>query len=208
AFVARDQRGMALLAEDADYVFDDTGEADYFTRFRQLGRYIPEGSKPGAAAAAVYVTHRVLPLDHQHFGRLMRESLRSTEAFRTPASRFASRLTARLHCSLPFTPDSNLVCLAFNPVGNTDIATANAFTRALYARLRCEPDRPQQSREFFGSMTTLDPERLGSEDTHALLCALDLDPGTLDGDDASADRLVVLRHTLMNPFLLDAVNGI
>ncbi|MBW8367585.1 MAG: pyridoxal-dependent decarboxylase, partial [Arenimonas sp.] len=86
AFLCRDQRAMALLAEEADYVFTPGEDGDFFKRFRQLGRYIPEGSKPGAAAAAVYVTHRVLPLDHANFGQLPRESILATEAFRTAAA--------------------------------------------------------------------------------------------------------------------------
>lgn len=35
---------------------------------------------------------------------------------------------------------------------------------------------------------------------------LDIDPTTMDDDEA--DRLVILRHTLMNPYLIDRENGI
>jgi glutamate/tyrosine decarboxylase-like PLP-dependent enzyme len=208
AFVCRDQRAMALLAEDADYVFDGDGDGDFFTRYRQLGRYIPEGSKSGAAAAAVYVTHKVLPLDHGHFGAILGESIRCTEAFRTAAARFAARLGNRVHCCIPFDPDSNLVCLALNPLGNRDVARANAFVRGLHRSLRADPSRPLQEREFFGSMTTLDPHRLGAGDMEALLAGLDLDPATMDADGDDSDRVVILRHTLMNPFLVDSENGI
>ncbi|MBY4598447.1 pyridoxal-dependent decarboxylase [bacterium BD-1] len=208
AFLCRDQRAMALLAEDADYVFSPGEDGDFFRRFRQLGRYIPEGSKPGAAAAAVYVTHRVLPLDHENFGALPRESILATGAFRTAATRFAARLAGRLHCSVPFEPDSNLICLALNPAGNRDVATMNRFVRALHERLSYDPRQPLQAREFFGSMTTLRPEVLGAEDTARVLASLDLDPATLDADGEDDDRLVILRHTLMNPFLLDTGNGI
>lgn len=208
AFLCRDQRAMALLAEDADYVFSPGEDGDFFRRFRQLGRYIPEGSKPGAAAAAVYVTHRVLPLDHENFGALPRESILATGAFRTAATRFAARLAGRLHCSVPFEPDSNLICLALNPAGNRDVATMNRFVRALHERLSYDPRQPLQAREFFGSMTTLRPEILGPEDTARVLASLDLDPATLDAGGEDDDRLVILRHTLMNPFLLDTGNGI
>lgn len=208
AFVCRDQRAMALLAEDADYVFGNDGDGDYFRRFRQLGRYIPEGSKPGAAAAAVYVSHRVLPLDHENFGALPRESILATEAFRTAATRFAARLEGRLHCRIPFEPDSNLVCLALNPAGNHDVATMNRFVRALHEGLGHDARQPLQSREFFGAMTTLRPEILGEADTARVLASLDLDPATLDAGGEDDDRLVILRHTLMNPFLIDNGNGI
>lgn len=208
AFLCRDQRAMALLAEDADYVFSPGEDGDFFRRFRQLGRYIPEGSKPGAAAAAVYVTHRVLPLDHENFGALPRESILATGAFRTAATRFAARLAGKLHCSVPFEPDSNLICLALNPAGNRDVATMNRFVRALHERLSYDPRQPLQAREFFGSMTTLRPEILGAEDTARVLASLDLDPATLDAGGEDDDRIVILRHTLMNPFLLDTGNGI
>ena len=208
AFLCRDQRAMALLAEEADYVFTPGEDGDFFKRFRQLGRYIPEGSKPGAAAAAVYVTHRVLPLDHANFGQLPRESILATEAFRTAAARFAARLDGRLQCRIPFEPDSNLICLALNPAGNRDVATMNRFVRALHGSLSYDAAQPLQSREFFGSMTTLRPEILGRGETLRVLASLDLDPATLDAGGEDDDRVVILRHTLMNPFLLDTGNGI
>ncbi len=208
AFLCRDQRAMALLAEEADYVFTPGEDGDFFKRFRQLGRYIPEGSKPGAAAAAVYVTHRVLPLDHANFGQLPRESILATEAFRTAAARFTARLEGRLQCRIPFEPDSNLICLALNPAGNRDVATMNRFVRALHGSLSYDPGQPLQSREFFGSMTTLRPGILGREETLRVLASLDLDPATLDAGGDDDDRVVILRHTLMNPFLLDTGNGI
>jgi hypothetical protein len=78
----------------------------------------------------------------------------------------------------------------------------------LHDALRLDPSRPLQSSEFFGSMTTLRPSLLGGDEATRLLQTLDLDPATLDPDDAAADRLVILRHTLMNPYLLDEENGI
>ncbi len=207
AFLCRDQRAMALLAEDADYVFDGGGGDGYFERYRQLGRYIPEGSKSGAIAAAVYVTHRVLPLDHTAFGRLPAASLAATRAFVDEATAFATRMGDRLICRMPFAPDSNLVCLALNPRGNRDIATMNRFVRRLYARLRADPALPPAAHAFYGSMTTLHPDTLGPEHSAEAFAALDLDPASLDADAPDADRLVILRHTLMNPFLLDDGHG-
>jgi glutamate/tyrosine decarboxylase-like PLP-dependent enzyme len=207
AFVCRDQRAMALLAEDADYVFAGDGdEDDYFTRFRQLGRFIPEGSKSGAAAAAVYVTHRVLPLDHENFGRIPGETIRSAGRFLERAARFAANVAPLASVRIPFAPDSNIVCLALNPAGNADVGRMNAFMRTLYDELRCDPGKAVQAREFYASMTTLRPGALGEQDMRRVLGELGLDGATLDGD--GADRLVILRHTLMNPFLDDAGNGI
>jgi glutamate/tyrosine decarboxylase-like PLP-dependent enzyme len=205
AFVCRDNRAMTLLSEEADYVFNGPASQDYMTRFRQLGQYVPEGSKAGASAAAVYVTHQVLPLDHANFGQLPRQTVAAAEAFRRRAGQSAQALADVVKLCVPFAPDSNLVCLALNPVGNRDVAEANRFVRALHDDLRCDPARPVQVKEFFGSMTTLRPASLGWTRLSGILATLELDAGTLDG---ACDHVAILRHTLMNPYLIDEHNGI
>ncbi len=206
AFICRDHRAMALLAEQADYVFHDATPAGYLARYRSLGQFIPEGSKPGAAAAAAYVTHKVLPLDHGNFGRLQAQTIVAAEAFDQRARRFAAEVSSSLHALVPFAPDSNLVCLALNPAGNRDVSRANAFVRRLHDELRCDPSQPLQLKEFFGSVTTLKPEALGEVEMRRILHALGLDPATLGGE--HDDRLLILRHTLMNPYVIDHENGI
>lgn len=208
SFLCRDHRAMALLAEEADYVFHDQSATDYLTRYRSLGQFIPEGSKPGAAAAAAYVTHKVLPLDHRHFGRLLRQTLLSAEAFHTRALLFAEQMNGIVKVEVPFVPDSNLVCVAFNPWGNRSVKRMNAFVYRLHDELRCDPRQPLQLKEFFGSSTTLRPETIGADETTRLLAALDLDPASLIAGDSETDRLSILRHTLMNPYLIDHENGI
>ncbi|MEY2152195.1 aspartate aminotransferase family protein [Rhodanobacter sp. 115] len=205
AFICRDHRAMTLLAERADYVFHGGIPRDYLARYRSLGQFIPEGSKSGAAAAAVYVTHKVLPLDHAHFGILPRATVRAAEIFDAHAQRFALEQADYVQALVPFAPDSNLVCLALNPRGNRSIAVANAFVRELHDMLRCDPRQPLQTKEFFGSVTTLRPDMLGPAQTTRIFTALGLDTSTLDPRE---DRLMILRHTLMNPYLIDHENGI
>lgn len=207
AFVCRDNRAMALLAERADYVFDAEEASDYASRYRRIGQFIPEGSKPGAAAAAVYVVHKVLPLDHTNFGMIPRHTVLAAEAFRECARRFAREMEGALHVSMPFPPDSNLVCLAINPCGNRDLKRADDFTRRLLEKLRCDRHQPVQVKQFFASSTTLRRDLVGDADMTRILAELDIVPDPIDvahGD----DRLTLLRHTLMNPYLIDRENGI
>ncbi|WP_297900851.1 pyridoxal-dependent decarboxylase [Metallibacterium sp.] len=211
AFVCRDHRAMELLTETADYVFTGAAPSGYFNRYRKLGQYIPEGSKSGAAAAAVYVTHRVLPLDHTHFGQLVRQTIRATEAFVARAEQFAREMRSRLRVCVPYPPDSNLVCIAANPAGNLDVTVANAFMRQIHGAMSMDspvPLVPLQNREFFGSTTTLREEILGTQDMHRILDELGLDTCSMRADDPRSDRLLILRHTLMNPFIIDDENGI
>lgn len=206
AFICRDHRAVALLSEEADYVFHGAAPKDYMGRYRSLGQFIPEGSKSGATVAGVYVTHKVLPLDHAHFGQLPAQTIRAAEAFHARALRFADELREVVRAVVPFAPDSNLVCFALNPAGNRSAAVANAFVRRLHDELRIDTSRPLQDKQFFGSVTTLRPEALGETETRRILDALDLDPATLAED--GGDRLTILRHTLMNPYLIDHENGI
>jgi glutamate/tyrosine decarboxylase-like PLP-dependent enzyme len=207
AFVCRDHRAMALLAEQADYVFHGSEPADYMTRYRSIGKYTPEGSKPGAAAAAAYVAHQVLPLDHAQFGRLPRATLRATEEFYARAQRFAIDVADMAHVMVPFTPDSNLVCLAINPRGNRDVHVANTFMAALQSILKCDPSHPLQAKDFFGSGTILRPHMLGANELGRIFGALGLD--VIAHDQGSEDgHLHILRHTLMNPYLVNRESGV
>ncbi len=207
AFLCRDHRVTALLSEEADYVFSGTTTKSYLERYRSLGQFIPEGSKSGANAAAVFVTHRVLPLNHLHFGRLTRQTLLAAEAFHQRAEQFARDNLDYATALVPFQPDSNLVCFALNPHGNRSVAVANAFVRHLHDDMRADPRQPLQMKQFFGSMTTLRAEALGDREMRRILDALRLDPASLNDEDGK-DRLVILRHTLMNPYLIDHENGI
>ncbi|MCK9488474.1 MAG: pyridoxal-dependent decarboxylase [Xanthomonadales bacterium] len=223
AFVCRDHRAIPLLAEQADYVFhgddsaggngangrnsDANNAAQYHARYRQLGQFIPEGSKSGAMAAAVHVSHRVLPLDHHNFGLISRHTVLAAEAFIAGAAAFARQMAGSAHVLVPFQPDSNLVCLALNRHGNRDIARANAFVRRLQEQLRSDQSQPLQVKQFFASTTTVQRALAGTDDMGRILAGLGLDPATL-GQDEGSDRLLILRHTLMNPYLIDRENGI
>ncbi len=215
AFICRDHRLMLLTAQDAPYLFDPAsqeGQGGYRRTFRGLGRFILEGSKSGAAAAAVYVTHRVLPLDHENFGRIPRATVQATEYFFDRARRLAEELADVAVVTIPFEPDSNLICLAVNPRGNRRLARMNAFGRGLYAELKVDIKRPLQAREFFGSSTVVSRRALGAEEAARILRELGIDPATLtdepDDPDVEAAGIFLLRHTLMNPWLEDEVNDI
>lgn len=207
AFVYRDHRAMWLLTEQADYVFHaESAGDDEVLDHRHFGQFIPEGSKPGAMAAAVYVTHRVLPLDHANFGLIPRQTVQAAEAFLERAERFAREMAGRVQVLVPFSPDSNLVCLALNPAGNRDLAQANAFVRRLHAQLNVDPAQPVQVKQFFASVTTLRRAVVGDQDMRRILGALGLDADMTQGTEG--EQLVLLRHTLMNPYLIDRENRI
>jgi hypothetical protein len=108
----------------------------------------------------------------------------------------------RVKLVVPYEPDCNLICLALNPAGNRSLRAANALTRTLYDAMSVRVDLPVQSREFFGSCTTVPLAHLSNEEKQQLSSELGVD---LDAPDD--DGVFLLRHTLMNPWLHEYVDA-
>ncbi|MEZ4417971.1 MAG: pyridoxal-dependent decarboxylase [Gemmatimonadota bacterium] len=214
AFVARNREVVDFIAQEAAYVFDLGDREHPVSRsesLHKLGQYILEGSKPGSAAAAVHVTHKVLPLHREGLGRVLKETIRTCEYFWDAARAAAERLSDRVRLVVPFEPDSNLICLALNPVGNTDLAAMNRFGREVFQHMKVEGERPLQTFQFIGSYTSLTCDALPAAEARRILDALGIDPTTFvqvpEDTQREADHVFILRHTLMNPWQLDGPGG-
>jgi len=208
AFVARNREVVDFIVQDAAYVFDTAADdhVDTGDKLHNLGQYILEGSKPGASAAAVWVTHNVLPLHSEGLGRLLRLTIRACETFWDSVRDHAEEWEGRVRIRTPFEPDSNLIRIALNPEGNTSVAQMNRFTRAIFRRMRVDADQPVQVKEFIGSYTSMTRENLSGSQGNRILEDLGLDPDTFvsvpSDPEIEADHLYILRHTLMNPWQL------
>ncbi|MDQ7050574.1 MAG: pyridoxal-dependent decarboxylase [Enterobacterales bacterium] len=200
-FISRNRDIVRLLNSHADYVFSDSEEPD----FLQIGQYILEGSKPGANAAAAYVAHSVLPLDCENFGRVIRQTIRSSEYFFDCLKILKKELAGKVCLTVPFEPDSNLVTIAVNPYGNQSLALMNQFSEAIYKELIHDPLAPVQSKEFLGSKTHLSINNLSKDEQTNLFKKLHL----YDKERCTkvGDKILILRHTLMNPWLSAENNG-
>jgi glutamate/tyrosine decarboxylase-like PLP-dependent enzyme len=198
AFLARDRRAFELAMQQVAYVFNTP--ADDEARYRNAGRYSLEGSRPGAAAAAVALNHRVLPLDHAHYGQLLTRSVQACESLYDQVAILRQRLAGLAHVAVPFEPDCNVLGLAFNRVGNRSLVEANAFTRRLFEAMAVHPaDHAGGAAAFFGSCTTVPLQHLETSEHRRVADALHVD---LEASDANG--LFMLRHTLMNPWLLSS----
>ena len=208
AYVARNRGMMDFISQRAAYVFDEPEsipDSEYERRFRNLGQYILEGSKPGAAPAGAWLSHRVLPLDADNFGRLCAETVRNCEYFFDLIEQLRERLDGIARVAVPFQPDTNLVCLAINPAGNRSLGRMNTFGRRLYDNLSVAEGVAIHDRQFFGSRTLVHRQTVVDDAAERIMAELDLDLSTFvaDPDDSGdqADSIFLLRHTLMNPWL-------
>jgi len=159
----------------------------------------------------VWVTHRVLPLQNGHFGRLCAETIVNAEYFFDHIEELRRMLAGIARVVVPFEPDTNLVCLAMNPEGNRSLGRMNRFGRAIYARMSVGMDVDTRSRQFFGSRTLVHRSALDRKVAERLVRELDLDPDTFvtapDESGEQADSIFLLRHTLMNPWLAGRDQG-
>ncbi|HEY9721179.1 MAG TPA: pyridoxal-dependent decarboxylase, partial [Oscillatoriaceae cyanobacterium] len=191
AVVYADNRVRELLASDAPYVFHDDAPHG-----QSLGRYIVEGSKPGAAAAAVWLCHQVTPLDETGYGALIGPTCAAAQELHASLAAYRSPEGFRL---IPLnTPDLNLVVFLAVPPDVRSLAALNHFNEALFAHFTTAPDRLVFSHAFLFSKTDLEIDVYGA----GLRARLDPDLARLLHE---GESLCVLRSTVMNPFVPQAI---
>lgn len=216
AIVFRDGRSKELVAQEAAYALGgrDTTEdpaAIY------IGKYILEGSKPGAAAAAVFLSHRVVPPDRRGYGRVLGQTTKSARSFYRRLLLLADEIKDDFRLCPLFYPDTNIINYLVNPLANDRLDEMNRFSHALYRKLSLDTNSPIQTRSFLVSHTELEhqnynPDVIKSVIGEGLGIREDF---FVSQDEALEQRLsgitgfdhqvVVFRTTLMNPFILEKV---
>ena len=84
---------------------DETDEIITDTYLKENhGKFVLEGSRSGANAAAVYITHALLPLDANGFGRIVRRTLEGTQLFLRSLKSLEQNLREIAHVVLPVVP--------------------------------------------------------------------------------------------------------
>ena len=216
AVVFRDGRVKELVAQEAAYVLgsrmaSQPGEI-------HIGKYILEGSKPGAAAAATFLSHRVVPLNEAGYGAVLGQLIRITRTFCDRIRAFAETIRDEFILQLLVSPDSNILVYAFNPADNDRLDVMNRFGQELYRELSVDPSRPVQTRRFIVSHTELSHdnyhppvlrdflERMGVR-RDFLVSPSELSGRRDAGEAGYDDAVVVFRTTLMNPFTLEPAHG-
>ena len=83
----------------------------------------------------------------------------------------------------------------------------NRFARRVFGRMKVDAAGPVQDARFIGSYTSLRREGGEDEQCGRILRELGIDPGTFVAVPArpreEADHIFIVRHTLMNPFLMN-----
>jgi hypothetical protein len=214
AVVFKDGRCKELVAQEAAYALG--GSAPRRPGEIYIGKYILEGSKPGAAAASVFLSHRVIPPDARGYGRLLGETARIGRDFHRRLQAFAQTVAGEFIVLPLAVPDTNLLDYIFNIAGNTELERMNRFSTALYQELSIDPEQPVQTRRFIVSHTEFDFDHYNPEVIRHLLSKVGIRADCLvpprkvaalkrQGKKGIASEVVVFRTTLMNAYTLHRV---
>ena len=197
AILLKDRRARELVAVDPPYLAP-AGQAEG-TEQDYLGRFIFEGSKPGAAAAAVWLSHKVLPLDESGYGYLICRTVVGARRLYRALARYDF---APFRIILLPEPDINIVCYLLHHPLLESLEAVNALNEGVYQVMsvsaKADPEYIITRTRFQTPMydRAVDPllEQLGVA-TPAEWTA------------AGKEGLVVLRSTVMDPFLADPPPG-
>jgi glutamate/tyrosine decarboxylase-like PLP-dependent enzyme len=192
AVLIRDRRARQLVATDPPYLAPAGAGEPGVESF--LGRYILEGSKPGAAAAAVWLSHKAIPLDERGYGYLIERTMVGARKLHRALAR--GNLGQFRVVLLP-QPDINIVCYVVAHPSLDTLETLNAFNERIYSHMSLGPR--QADPEYIITRTRLrSPIYDGAVDpVLAVLAVCTAAQWRASGDEG----LVVLRSTVMDPFL-------
>ena len=196
AMLLRDRRARDLVAVDPPYLAPAAGRSQDASF---LGQFILEGSKPGAAAAAVWLSQKVLPLDERGYGYLIERTV--VGAYRLHRAIASADLSPFRAIMLP-EPDLNIVCFVLTHPALPDLAAVNQLNEGVYRQMSMGGS--DQVPEYMITRTRLThPNYDGA--VPPLLRALGLrDAGQWE---QGHEGLVVLRSTVMDPFLAGDAGG-
>jgi glutamate/tyrosine decarboxylase-like PLP-dependent enzyme len=193
AFLLKDRRGRELVATDPPYLAlttaRESGDAPV------IGRFIFEGSKPGASAAATWLSHKTIPLNSAGHGKIIASTMKAARELHAllGSSDFGAFRVIRLP-----EPDLNIVCFLLHHPSLVTLSALNALNEMIYKQL--SPDA-EMSAPYMISRT-----RLTSPASDGAIGPLLSSIGE-DGEsyrEAIGEGLTVLRATVMNPFSVDA----
>jgi glutamate/tyrosine decarboxylase-like PLP-dependent enzyme len=196
AICFRSNRVKPLMRQSAPYLADEPQDPEQERTSDAVGVYVLEGSKPGAIAASVWLSHSLIPLDTTGHGRLIRENIRGACELHALLEGFP-RLTSTgpVHAVCLCPPGSNIVCYAFRRAQPSTLESLNRLNRALYERFSMGPGERVYDQTFFVSRTSLAPGQYSLATVGPFLDRLGVRREEYD-----PAGVFLLRSVIMNPW--------
>jgi len=204
AIVTSDRRMIDVISYFAAYVFDKNDDNPML-----LGSYIMEGSKAGAAVSAVWMAHRVVPLNRSGYGRIISASIEGAYRFyhallnHKPIEIISDskKGEGRKFHVIPLTrPDINIIDYAFHEVGNNSLKEMNELNHFIYEKCSYKSG-PLYGNDFITSKTALTRDEYG-DNPRNYVQRFGIDPAQWD----EIGSVTVLRSCVLTPYLKNNTN--
>jgi len=198
SIVFKDKRVRNFLSHDAPYIFQEEERERIF-----IGKYILEGSKPGAAAAACYLASKVIPLSMEGYGAILRETL---EGAKRLYNVLIDIYIPGIRIVTLSEPDTNIVTFVINIEENNDLARMNELVKGVYKYFSPYggEKKPIQDYDFIISKTSFQWSAYNGPATDRLLekAGVDLEKyqERPDEEKGESNKIEVLCLTVMNPW--------
>jgi glutamate/tyrosine decarboxylase-like PLP-dependent enzyme len=207
----KNDRVRQFLAESAPYLAStlpaDESRQDHSPP-TSIGPYILEGSKPGAAVAGVWLSHRMIPLNRGGYGEIIRASILAARELYERLVHWehvakANKLEPAFHflALTPEPPDTNVVCFLVKERVSTPLARMNDLNRWIYEQFTIESEHSageySYSQPFFLSHTVIQYPGYSPRSV-----AGPLERFEIDAAEYFKRGLFVLRATVMSPYIV------
>jgi hypothetical protein len=171
--------------------------------------FILEGSKPGAAAASLWLTNKCIPLNRKHHGTIIKNTLLSTRELYEWMKNWKDIVEKAgekaLYEFLPIPqayPELNILIFTVRPIHSNQINAMNTLTSLIYEKYSIQAElgdkKYSYSQRFFLSKTTFDL----SHYSYKTLSQFFKNNAIRNArEDYEKEGLMVLRATLMNPYI-------
>ncbi|GMQ82918.1 MAG: hypothetical protein BMS9Abin05_2385 [Rhodothermia bacterium] len=144
-----------VVAETAPYILDSSDTTSSNEAMPQLGRFILEGSKPGAAAAATWFSHQLIPLNMDGYGRQLTELCRIARRFDSSLREAESKSVDGIRLISVNKPHLNIVCFFALPDDASSFSEINTLNAALAGRFGIQDVLSIQSYDYLLSHTII-----------------------------------------------------
>ncbi len=180
----------------APYISNTTKPA---TEDLYFGEYILEGSKPGAAAAACWLAHRVVPLNECGYGQVLKNPIYdATFVMKKFKKAFPAKINGKtVNIEFFNVPDIDIMLFAFNIEGNKSLQECDGFNKKIIEKMSFNPHKPLYEHNYMVASTVFTYD-IYKNSINKALTNLNINPAEW----ATGDQpLTLFRCAIVNPNL-------
>ncbi|GHT39553.1 hypothetical protein FACS189437_03230 [Bacteroidia bacterium] len=198
--------------QDIDFTKTDRPYKEYNTPIDAFAPFILEGSKPGAAASALWFSSKMIPLNRKNHGLIIKETIIAARELHEwiftwkkiyEDSNESGKLQYdfKTFCSIP---DTNVFVFTLKSNLDDSIEGLNRLTNEVYKKFSIQAEQGSKthsySQSFFLSKTTMDEEHYKFEVFKELFERWGINMRNAENE-YKKNGLIVLRATVMNPYI-------